>query len=355
MFYVKSIKINNFRCFDEKKIEFKPGINIIVGANGTGKTSIVEAISYIGLGKSFKKAKDKDVLKFNKPYFNIICALASDNDEKLVISYDGQNKKIKKEEELYKTLSEFVGLYKVVTFCPDDLDIIKGYPADRRHFLDIFISQCDNRYLKLLVEYKKILKSRNEFLKNVVDNVYDNVLYDILTDKLIEYGKEIIKLRSIYVKELNNIVNKISKTLTDTKEETIITYNPNTKYEDYEKTIKSNMKLDLLTKGTNFGPQKDDLVITINGKYANTYGSQGQIRSAVLSLKLSIYEIFKNNTKDVLVILDDVLSELDLHRQIDLLNYIKDSSQVFITSTDVNEIPNDIINESNVIAIKEGE
>ena len=185
MLYIKTVKLNNFRCFKSKNLEFKPNVNILIGDNGCGKTSVVEGVSYLCLGKSFKSAKDKDVLSVNESYFNIISEIISDNEEnKVVISYDGNNKRVKNGEVVCKTLSEYVGKYKLIAFSPDDLSIIKGGPSNRRRFIDLFISQCDNRYLKLLVEYKKILKfivTNTEFDDT---HSYD----DAITDRLVSFN-----------------------------------------------------------------------------------------------------------------------------------------------------------------------
>ena len=161
MFYVKKVKLNNFRCFLNTEYSFEPNINILIGNNGCGKTSIVEGISYLCLGKSFRNAKDKDVINFNSSYFNIISEIINGvSENKVIIGYDGVNKKVNYDNYVCKTLSEFVGKHKLVSFSPDDIEVIKGSPSKRRRFIDVFISQCDNRYLKILVEYKKILKIR---------------------------------------------------------------------------------------------------------------------------------------------------------------------------------------------------
>jgi len=219
MIYIKNIKFNNFRCFSSKMFNFSPNINILTGNNGCGKTSVVEGISYLCLGKSFRGAKDKDVLMFNSVYFNIISDIEQENTlERVVISYDGVNKRVKQGEIVYKTLSEYVGKYKLISFSPDDLDVIKGTPSIRRRFIDLFISQCDNNYLKVLVEYKKVLKMRNEFLKNIVNQQYDKILFDVLNENIIKYGKLIINIRAKYINLLNLYIKNISNELSNNKE-----------------------------------------------------------------------------------------------------------------------------------------
>ena len=242
MISVKNIKFNNFRCFSSKTFVFDSEINILTGNNGCGKTSIVEGISYLCLGKSFRGAKDRDVLKLNSDYFNIISEIDDQNNiEKVVISYDGVNKRVKYGEIICKTLSEYVGKYKLVSFSPDDLDVVKGSPAIRRRFIDLFISQCDNNYLKVLVEYKKVLKMRNEFLKNINNQQYDKILFDVINENIIKYGKIIIDTRAKYINLLNVYVKNISKELSNNKEEVDIVYNPNVNINYYEKTLINNI------------------------------------------------------------------------------------------------------------------
>lgn len=355
MLFVKNIKINNFRCFDSKKIDFKPNINILIGSNGCGKTSIVEGISYLCLGKSFKNAKDSEVLKFGKEYFNVICDIQDQNDKKVVISFDGNHKKVKDGDTICQTLSEYVGKYKLISFSPDDLDIIKGSPSIRRRFLDMFIGQIDNNYLKVLVEYKKTLKMRNEFLKKIDNGSFDSIMFEVLNEKLISTGKIIIEKRNKYIDILNRYIKDISKQLSNGKEIVNIQYNPNVILENFEKSIESHKKLDILSKQTNIGPQKDDLNIYLNEELASIYGSQGQIRLSVLSMKLGVFEVFKEIDQNIIIILDDVFSELDNERQVFLLEYIKNTGQVFITCTDINKMPEELKESSNIINIEEGE
>lgn len=356
MLHIKSLKINNFRCFKTLKLDLVAGINIIIGENGCGKTSIAEAISYVCLGKSFKNSKDRDVLMEKTPYFNVIAnVFSSNNEENVVISFDGKNKKVKYGENICQTLSEYVGKYKLISFTPDDLSIIKGSPSERRRFIDMFISQCDNRYLKLVVEYKKYLKMRNEFLKTIENDDYDTIMLDVLTDKVVEMGEKIIVIRRKYIQILNNAIKNVSNKLFDNVGEVNIEYKPDIEEKDIKKTIKNGLKIDVLTKQTNRGPQKDDIKVLFNGNDASVYASQGQIRMSVLSMKVAMYDIFKQINDNIIIILDDVFSELDKFKQISLFEYIKNVGQVIITATDVDKIPTDLMENSKIIKIKEGE
>lgn len=355
MIYVKNIKLNNFRCFKSKSFDFLPNVNILIGKNGCGKTSVVEGISFLCLGKSFKGAKDKDVLKFDEEYFNIISNIVDKNENRIVVGYDGKQKRIKNGENICKTLSEHIGLYKLLSFCPDDLDIIKGSPSIRRQFIDVFISQCASIYLKALSEYKKVLKIRNDFLKNIINNKYDSIMFNVINEKLVESGKVIINLRKKYIEELNKQVEIVSKRLSNGQSIIRLIYNPDINDQDFENVIKSSINLDIANKITTHGPQKDDITILFDNKEASIYSSQGQIRMSVLSLKLSIYEIFSKENDNIIIILDDVFSELDENKQRYLMEYIENVGQVFITTTEIDKIPDELKQKSNIIEIKEGE
>ena len=354
MFYVKDLKFNNFRCFKSQKFEFKPNINIIIGNNGCGKTTVVEGISYLCLGKSFKNAKDKEVLAFDSEYFNIVSTIVEKEEKKIVVGYDGTQKRIKNDELVYKTLSEHVGTYKLISFCPDDLEIIKGTPSKRRNFLDVFISQYDNLYLKTLMEYKKVLKMRNEFLKSIENNNYDQVMFEVLNEKLVQTGCRIIESREKYIKVLNNKVKEVSKRLLNNKKEISVEYLADVDAKDFNIVIKNNLKLDILSKTTTKGPQRDDILVNYDGNDASIYSSQGQIRITVLAIKLAIYELFASINSNVIIILDDVFSELDIERQTYLMEYIKNVGQVFITTTEIDKLPIELRNESNILEIREG-
>jgi len=355
MLYIKNLKLNNFRCFKSRAFDFEPNINILVGNNGCGKTSVVEGISYLCLGKSFKNAKDKEVLCFDEDFFNVIGTIVEKDESKLVVSYDGKQKKIKNRETVYKTLSEHVGIYKLISFCPDDLEIIKGTPSKRRNFLDVFISQYDNIYLKTLVEYKKVLKMRNEFLKSIENNTYDTVMYDVINENLVRLGKIIIELRQKYISVLNNKVLEVSKKLLKDDKSISIKYLADVDSFSLEKTIENNKKLDIMSKSTTRGPQRDDVLVMYDGKDAAIYSSQGQVRITVLAIKLAIHELFSNINNNVSMILDDVFSELDIERQLYLMKYIKNVGQVFITTTEIDKLPKELTKDSNIIEIKEGE
>lgn len=351
MFYIKNVKINHFRCYSSAYFEFSNSKNIIIGDNGVGKTTLVEAICYLCLGKSFKNTKDNEILQIDAPYFNVIGEFEDSNQSstsKIVIGYDKKSKKISNNGVFYKTFSEYVGKYKVIAFSPDDLELIKGAPSIRRRLIDMYLCQKEYIYTKTLSEYKHLLKQRNELLKNKnIDMKYLN----IITNTLIEKAIYIINKRKEFITNLDKFVQIRSKMLTNNNENVYIEYKPNCNIEEIKEKFRNDEQLDILTQSTNNGPHRDDIVIYVNDKKASVYSSQGQIRTAVLSMKLSIIDYFKTIDDNIVLILDDVFSELDNFRQIKLIENIGHDSQVFITSTNVDNIPENIIKESKIIRI----
>ena len=207
MFCVKSIKINNFRCYDYKQIDFNSSINVLVGDNGVGKTSIVEAIGYLAIGKSFRNARDIEALKQNSSYFSLVFEVDSDdNTDKIVVYFDDKGKKISKNSKMYSKMSDFFAEIGLVSFSPDDIRIIKGSPADRRRYINLCLCQIDKDYLVSLNNYNKLLKERNELLKKWDNSENQTMLLDVIDLKMKEYAIDIIKKREFFVIETNKLI-----------------------------------------------------------------------------------------------------------------------------------------------------
>ena len=198
MFYLKSINLNNFRCFESKKIEFSPNINILYGQNAVGKTSVLEGIAYLGILKSFREGKDEEIIRNGQDFFFVSGDFFDDEEEKninIVVSYNNLGKKIKKNSYIYQKMSDYIGYSNIISFDPGDLMLIKGAPVERRSFLNINISQIDKNYMLSLMKYNKILKKRNEYLKNTDSSMIDYDYLDTLTTLLDEEAINIISKR----------------------------------------------------------------------------------------------------------------------------------------------------------------
>ncbi len=355
MFYLKKINLTNFRCFSKAKFEFTNKINIIYGMNAIGKTSIVESILVLGCCKSHRTSNDFDLINKNEDFYLIESEIYKNNhipdDLKMICNRNG--KKISLNNKNYKNLSEYLGLFKVVIFCPEDIVLVTGTPNDKRRFLDLSISQMDKNYLNNLIIYKKILKQRNECLKTLdLSKESNEILLETYTNELIKYGKEIIKTRISFINELNSNLNNKVEVISSEKETAFIKYLPNVEVENYEIKFKSSIQLDKYNKKTNVGPHKDSFEIMINDEESSNFASQGQQKTLTLAIKLALADVIKQKDDNVVIILDDVFGELDKYRQNNLLKLLNKNSQIFITTTDIDNLSDSVLIDSNIINIE---
>lgn len=351
--YLKCIKLSNFRCHKTADFNFSKGINIILGKNAVGKTSVVEAISYLSIGKSHKTSDDTSVIRINENYALVDGIVFDDeNRYEVFVGISKAGKKIKRDGKDLKSISEHVGFLNEVVFSPEDVALLVKSPADRRRFLDISISQIDKNYLLSLSKYKRLLKERNELLKKEnVENSVDKSLLHVLTEEVIKYGREVISKREKFLKELSPFVSEAGYAISNGEESLEIEYLPNCKSQNLDDRFQERLKYDIFQKTSTVGPHRDDFVVNGNGQNIALYGSQGQIRTAALSLKIGLSNYYVSKGRDVIVILDDVFSELDHERQNKLVEKLGKTSQVFITTTSISELENKVLMKSNIIKI----
>lgn len=337
---IKSIKLNNFRNYDSSKVEFKNGVNFIVGDNAQGKTNLIEAIYVCALGKSFKNIKEKLLINFNASMsrLDVDFSTLAGNKSITIILNSMMKKTVKINAIPISKLTELVGTLNVVLFSPDELKLVKEVPEDRRRFLDISISQFDKLYMFKLMEYDKILKQRNCVLKSKASNETKIEQLKIWTPQLIRSATEIIQKRINFIQKLNCYANSIHSSIKENENLTIqYSFNEADIKSSLEKSFKENLEKELIMGHTLTGPHRDDIILNINGKDCKFFASQGQQRTVALCLKLSLMEIIKEYKNEYPVLLmDDVLSELDEARQIKLLDIVS-KYQTIITSTDVNQ------------------
>lgn len=367
--YIKNISLKNYRNYENENISFSPNLNIIIGENAQGKTNLVEAIYVLGFGKSFRTNNDNELIKMDTEFTHIKVNLKKINED-LLIEFKCNNKKkkeIKINELPLKKISELMGEFNIVIFSPEDLQLVNGSPNARRKYLDKSISQIYPNYYHLLIDYNKILKQRNILLKQILFKSSNKDMIDIWDEKLSEYGAKIMVYRLKFVKKLQKICFDIHYKISNCKEQLkidyISTYLPkNLDAKDcYDKiysgmlnNLKLKLSIDLKRGFTSIGPHRDDLVLFINNIEIRKYGSQGQVRTTALSLKLSEINIIKESVEDSpILILDDVLSELDHIRQNHLIEYIS-NIQTFITTTEINSVLEENIMNSQVIDIHNG-
>ena len=330
--YIESVQLKNFRNYDSLELDLAQGTNIFYGNNAQGKTNILEALYLCGTTKSHKGSRDKDMIQFGKDESHIRMMVKRDE---LSYRIDMHLKKNKAKGVAINGLpirkaSELFGVVNLVFFSPEDLNIIKNGPGERRRFLDLELCQLDKIYLTDLASYNHIVNQRNKLLKDLSVQPSLKDTLDIWDIQMAEYGRKIIDKRSEFIKELNETVRKIHGNLTGGLEELNVIYEPDCTAEKLESTICANRERDMRMRLTSPG-------VMANGIDIRKYGSQGQQRTAALSLKLSEIYIVKRKIKDTpVLLLDDVLSELDSSRQNYLLDSISDI-QTLITCTGLDD------------------
>ena len=349
---ITNLKIKNFRNYEDLNLKLNKNINIFYGNNAQGKTNIIESIFLCAIGKSFRSNKDKEMIKFNEDFLNIeINYEKSDRDGKIKID-------ISDKKEIYlngiktKKLSELIGKINIVLFTPDDINILKNGPKMRRRFLDMMISQLRPNYIYCLNMYAKILEQRNIYLKQIKLENKNSEMLDIWDLKLVEFGEKIFNYRKEFIEKIKNKINEIHKKITNNNEKIKIEYISDFKNkENFYSTLKENKKIDIIRGATTKGIHRDDFIIYLNENNVSIYGSQGQNRTAILSLKMSELQVIKDEIgENPILLLDDFMSELDEERRNNLLNNIGET-QVFVTCTDILKI-NDI--DSNIYHVING-
>lgn len=341
--YLKKIELKNFRNYEEEEITFNNKINIISGKNAQGKTNLLESLYIMSLGKSFRTNKDIEMIGFGKDYCRVKSTSVKEGREleiEINISREGKSVKIngRKAERNIELLEN---VYMVV-FSPEDMKIVKDEPEKRRRFIDRELCQLLPIYYKNLGRYKKILQQRNSLLKQ--QNIKVDVI-EVWDEILAECGAKIIQERGRFIEKLNETSRNISKNITNGKETMEISYEPNIDKKDsleeqkihLRNQLSKNLKNDIFRGSTSVGPHKDDLKVCVEGIDIRRFGSQGQQRTAALSMKLAEIKIIKEETGVLpILLLDDVLSELDEERQEFLIHSVNEV-QVFITTTEINE------------------
>ena len=339
---IKSIELADYRNYDSLIMQFDKGTNILYGDNAQGKTNILEAIFVSATTKSHRGSKDKEIINFDKDEAHIRTYLEKEGVETRIDMHlrKSKSKGIAIDGQKIKKAADLLGLCNVVFFSPEDLGIIKNGPSERRRFVDMELCQLDNLYLYNLNNYNKIVNQRNKLLKDMYMNPDLKETLSIWDMQLVSYGSSIIERRKIFVEQLNEIIYDIHKKLSGNKEELTIKYEPDVWIDEFEKRLKLSWDRDIKAKMTSVGPHRDDFSFLVGDIDIRKFGSQGQQRTAALSLKLSEIELVKKITQDTpILLLDDVLSELDSNRQNYLLNNIGDI-QTIISCTGLEEFVN---------------
>lgn len=353
---IESIELKNYRNYDELHMEFSPGTNILYGNNAQGKTNILEAVYVCCTTKSHRGSKDRDMIHFHEDESHIKLNIRK-NDVPYRIDMHLKKNKAKGvaiNGVPIRKASELFGIVNVVFFSPEDLNLIKNGPAERRKFIDLELCQLNRLYVHSLVSYNRILMQRNKLLKELMFKPEFEETLDIYDMQLVQFGREIIRYRQDFIAQLNEMICGIHFKLSGEKEHLKILYDPDVETDCFEQQLRKNRQQDKKQKTTLTGPHRDDIGFFIDEIDIRKFGSQGQQRTAALSLKLAEIELVKKLVKDYpILLLDDVLSELDGNRQNHLLSAIN-HIQTMITCTGLEDFVNNRFRIDRLFQVVDG-
>ena len=339
---IESVELKNYRNYDELHMDFSQGTNILYGDNAQGKTNVLEAIYMACTTKSHRGSKDKDIIQFERDESHIKLNIRKNDVPYRIDMHLKKNKAkgVAVNGIPIRKASELFGIVNVVFFSPEDLNLIKNGPSERRRFIDLELFQLNKLYVHALVQYNHIVIQRNKLLKELAFKPEYEETLDIWDMQLVQYGKEVINYRREFIDRLNDIIKEIHLQLSGDKENLDIHYDPNVTPDQFEQALKRSRFQDIKQKTTLTGPHRDDISFYVNGIDIRKFGSQGQQRTAALSLKLAEIELVKRMVHDYpILLLDDVLSELDGNRQNHLLSVIN-HIQTMITCTGLEDFIN---------------
>lgn len=363
MMYLKTLNVQNFRNYENLNIELGKKINIIVGNNAQGKTNLLESIYVLALTKSHRSFIDNNLIKKDCEYTRISGILVTEEiKNKFEIYIDAKTKKVFIDGNPVKKITDYVSNMNVIIFYPEDLEIIKGAPSERRRYLNLQLGQLNKSYLETLNNYNKLLKLRNNLLKKVRKNeVIDETYLGVITEYFIEKAVTIYRMRNKYINKINQSISGVFEKITDSPSLAIRYISG---LVDFEKTaielhlrerLQSHFSAERKLGTTLVGPHRDDLEFYLDELDLKLYGSQGQQRAAILALKLTEIEIFKSQRdSNPILLLDDVFSELDDDKKNNLIRYIDGEVQTIITTTDIKSISEKMLINAIVFEITNG-
>ena len=353
---IKSLELLDYRNYENLQMDFDPGTNILYGNNAQGKTNILESIYVCATTKSHRGSRDMEMIRFGQDDAHIRMFIEKRGIEHKIDIHLKKNKTkgVAIDGLPIRKSSELMGMVNVVFFSPEDLTIIKNGPSERRHFIDMELCQLNKVYLYDISNYNKVVNQRNNLLKQSSYEASLKDTLDVWDMQLIRYGKKIIQQREKFIEQLNELIHPIHKKLSGGKENLELRYEPNVTDEDFEELLFLHRDGDMKLRSTTVGPHRDDMGFYIDGINVRRFGSQGQQRTAALSLKLAEIDLVKQFIKDTpILLLDDVLSELDSFRQNYLLESIR-QIQTVVTCTGLDEFINSQFNIDKIFRVKNG-
>lgn len=356
--HIRKIELTNFRNYDKFKIDNLEDINVIIGANGIGKTSIIESIYVASTARSFKNNDENVMIKSNSDYFKIK-VLVDDEIRTKQLEYllTNNGKKTKINSRLKKKISDYIFQYKVVLFSPDELKIIKESPTVRRNYLNVNLSQINKTYIKLLNTYNVLIKNKNEYLKKLyINGNLDERYLDILDLKIAEIGSQICLIRKEYIDKINKKIKRIFKKFKK-DDEVYVDYQSqflNKNNDEILMNLKKNRIYEETIGFTKTGVHRDDFMFLHNDKNAKEYSSQGLQKLILLSFKMAELEVLIDDYyEEPILLLDDLFSELDIINQNSIINNLNTKIQVFVTTTDINNVKPNLLKKAKIIDLNE--
>lgn len=350
---VKKISLHNYRNYTALSLSFSQNLNIFIGQNAQGKTNIIEAIYFAAIGHSHRSSVEHDVIRWeqNQARIGLVFDRMLIENELVFHFYADKNKEVLYNSDPIKQ-KDLIGLFNVVLFSPEDLSLIKGAPAGRRRFLDLEISQASPIYYKQLIKYNRIIAQRNMLLKKIKERKSSKDLLESWDEQFSAIAAEVVLKRINAIKKLNMLANLMHRKISKNKENLEVDYKisgledaivPENLITWYNSKLSESRELDIIRGSTSIGPHRDDIILKVNNINLRSFGSQGQQRTGVLALKLAELEFIKSETGEYpVLLLDDVMSELDANRREQLLLFIRDKIQTFITATDHTYFPKEI-------------
>ncbi len=359
---IEHLKLTNFRNYSSQELDFNKNVNIIIGDNGKGKTNILESIYVLSLTKTNRYGVEENLIKFNEEIAKIEGIIRKDDlIKKQEIIITKKKKQIFINNKEMRRIKDYISNFCVISFTPDDLEIVKGSPNDRRNMINIDISQLQNNYISYLNEFNQIIKIRNEYLKKMNLNGNSDIRYlDVVNESMMEKGIKIYEYRYNFFRKINDLLPKIFKKLSNL-DGLSIKYETNVDLNDfniekikknYETKLKKNFNLELMQGVTLTGPHRDDFSFDLNGISMKEFSSQGQQRLAIIALKIAEIYLFKEELGEYpVLLLDDIFSEIDTKKRNKIISFLLKDIQSIITTTDINDINEDLVKNATIYKV----
>lgn len=346
-----SLTLTNYRNYEKAALSFSPQLNILLGENAQGKTNLLESIYVLAFARSHRSTNEKEWIRWEEDFTRISGRVQKAHKKfelEMMISNKGKKTKINGLEQ--RKLSDYIGSLNVVLFAPEDLNLVKGSPQNRRKFIDMELGQVNPHYLYQLGQYQRLLKQRNHLLKQQKqDQAIDPILLEVLNEQFAEAGSHVLHTRLAFIQKLEKWAQQLHYEISHQKEHLRLSYQSTvpidltmTREEIQQQilfTLEKQKKREWMQQSTLIGPHRDDLLFFINEQNVQTYGSQGQQRTTALSLKLAEIDLIHEEIDEYpILLLDDVLSELDNERQVHLMKTVQNKVQTFLTTTTLDHL-----------------